>query len=133
MDHDAIRNEMQAEIDRLRADYLRICRGHDQLHNERDDARAEIKRLRTALKPFADIADLVNHTDRRDGERVYELPRKPGGAGYFTLVREDFRRAARAYGPVDPRITQPKPLGDEQIALHKKNPRREGRGRSKGT
>lgn len=79
-----------------------------------DERSKENVALRAALKPFADIADLVNHTDRRDGERVYELPRKPGGAGYFTLVREDFRRAARAYGPVDLRITQPKPLAVEQ-------------------
>lgn len=59
-------------------------------------ALVEIERLRTALKPFADIADLVNHTERRDGERVFELPRKPPAVGYFTLVREDFRRAAQA-------------------------------------
>lgn len=84
-----------------------------------DERSKENVALRAALKPFADIADLVNHTDRRDGERVYELPRKPGGAGYFTLVREDFRRAARAYGPVDLRITQPKPLAVEQCARAK--------------
>lgn len=28
----------------------------------------EVKRLREALKPFADIADLVHHTPARDGE-----------------------------------------------------------------
>jgi chromosome segregation ATPase len=42
----ALIGNREAEIERLRADYQRICRGHDQLHNERDDARAEIERLR---------------------------------------------------------------------------------------
>lgn len=55
----------------------------------------QIKRLREALKPFADIADLVKHTDVRDGETVYRLPNPSGG--YFTLVREDFRRARKAF------------------------------------
>lgn len=123
---------MDAILDRLKTEAQLAKNGNlPILERSFDLAIAEIERLqeakrralaiakenvalRAALKPFADIADLVNHTDRRDGERVYELPRKPGGAGYFTLVREDFRRAARAYGPVDLRITQPKPLAVEQ-------------------
>lgn len=55
----------------------------------------EIAALREALEPFAGIANLVNHTERRDGERVFELPKLDGG--YWTLVREDFRRAKAAY------------------------------------
>ena len=51
----------------------------------------ELQRLRAALKPFSDIADLVRNTDVRDGECVYRL-RNPEG-GYFTLQRKDFRNA----------------------------------------
>lgn len=80
---------MMAEIERLRG----AERNYQSAHDLQDE---KIERLRTALKPFADIADLVNHTERRDGERVFELPRKPPAVGYFTLVREDFRRAAKA-------------------------------------
>lgn len=58
---------------------------------------AETVRLRAALKPFADIADLVDHTDVRDGETVYRLPARDGSR-QFTLVREDFRRAGEAFG-----------------------------------
>lgn len=55
----------------------------------------ERTKLRAALKPFAQIADLVNHTDIRDGECVMRLP--CAGRGPFTLVREDFKRAAAAF------------------------------------
>lgn len=37
------------EIDQLRADYARISEGHDLLHNERDDLRDEIERLRSYI------------------------------------------------------------------------------------
>lgn len=60
-------------------------------------ADAKIARLRTALKPFADIADLVNHTDVRDDETVYRLPARDGSR-QFVLLREDFRRAREASG-----------------------------------
>jgi hypothetical protein len=46
-----------------------------------------------ALKPFSDIADLVNHTPQRDGEIVFRLPNPAGG--YFELERKHFT-AARA-------------------------------------
>jgi hypothetical protein len=58
-------------------------------------SKETIEKLRAALKPFADIADLVNHTDARDGETVFRLPAKDGRQ--FTLVREDFRRASKAF------------------------------------
>ena len=54
----------------------------------------KIERLEAALKPFADIADLVRHTDVRDGETVYRLPNPKGG--YWTLTRKDFRQARAA-------------------------------------
>jgi uncharacterized coiled-coil DUF342 family protein len=45
---------LEAENERLRADYQRICRGHDQLHNERDKAQAEIEQLRAVLMEIRD-------------------------------------------------------------------------------
>lgn len=35
-----------------------------------EELEEEIERLKKALTPFADVADLVEHTDKRDGERV---------------------------------------------------------------
>ena len=55
----------------------------------------ENARLRAALKPFADISGLVEHTPRRDGELVFSLP-NPEGL-HYTLLRDDFRRAAKAF------------------------------------
>lgn len=95
---EALRNymaEAAAEIERLQGVKRRSLAIADERALEAVKIRAENKRLRAALKPFSDIADLVEHTPRRDGERVYELP-KPDG-GYWTLVRADFRRARLAY------------------------------------
>lgn len=39
----------KAELEQLRADYQRICRGDARLRQERDEARAEIERLQNQL------------------------------------------------------------------------------------
>lgn len=55
---------LQAEVKELRNDYLRICRGHDQLHDERDECRedrdrlqAEVERLLALLRQVKRQAD----------------------------------------------------------------------------
>jgi len=54
-----------------------------------------IDNLVNALRPFAEIADMVQVTNKRDGERVHEQ-RMPDGS-FYTLYRKDFRAAKEAY------------------------------------
>ncbi len=60
------------------------------------DGRAEAAETKLAeaikvIKPFAEIAPLVETTNRRDGERVHEQ-RRPDGT-YHVLYRSHFRAA----------------------------------------
>jgi hypothetical protein len=55
---------------------------------------AENALLRQALQPFANIAPFVEYTDHRDGEIVHRQFDRDGKK--VELVKEDFRRAARA-------------------------------------
>lgn len=66
----------------------------------RDDlaeARAEIARLREALEPFARTAAYWPDDERGEVFSIH-LPGPP--IRTVTVRREDYRRAARAYGPL---------------------------------
>lgn len=58
------------------------------------DLEERLAKAAEALEPFAEIAPLVETTDRRDGERVHEQRRADGS--YHVLTRDDFRRARTA-------------------------------------
>ncbi|WP_347271190.1 hypothetical protein [Rhizorhabdus histidinilytica] len=53
-----------------------------------------LSEVRAALEPFAKIAPMVEHTDKRDGDVVH----RQGHQGiYLELTKDDFRRAASIY------------------------------------
>lgn len=56
-------------------------------------AADRIEALEAALKPFAQIAPSVEHTDHRDGDVVH---RQRTPSGYAELTKADFRRALAA-------------------------------------
>lgn len=55
-----------------------------------------VRALLKAVKPFAELAPLVEFTDQRDGERVHEQ-KDPATGKYTVLYRKDFRRLKLAY------------------------------------
>ena len=76
---------------------------------------ARWKAIIAALKPFADIALFVEHTDQRDGEIVHRQYDREGKR--VELTKDDFRRAAKVYAafsslPQSARVLSPSQLAE---------------------
>ena len=78
----------------------------------RDALTSPIQDAREALKPFAEIALFVEHTDQRDGEIVHRQYDREGKR--VELTKDDFKRAATVYAALA--APQPQAGASEPVA-----------------